>query len=328
MKPHLQTNGLSADAAWPWAGGVRDSITSTTPSAWVRRRGERFVAWGSVVGWLTSAATFVAGMPALKAAGLPVPSFVYFGEVADAFGWPFLVGDSAQVIAYRMDGKECGRAPVDEAMGPALNYRVEVAMTESRGAAYASYAVRSGEKINFVLEADGARYPVTMPSNLEPVGRPGGQSRQDLALGTDADRDGLPDEWESWLMLASGGGLGSNTDISPLEDFDGDGATNGEEFLAGTDPAWDEDLPLLEAVRYDAVGRQVSVAVLTLPGRTYRILSATRLEGDGSGWSVRPFGRTPSAEPKEEYWRGDGQLTWIYLPLAESGSLFLKLEVL
>lgn len=262
-----------------------------------------------------------------RATGLPVPSFSYFGEVRDAYGWPFLAVDAAQVIAYRMDGRECGRAPVDEAMGAVINYRLEVAMAESRGSAYATYAARQGEAITLVLETGGVRYPVTLPSRLAPVGAPGGQVRQDLLLGTDADQDGLPDAWEDWLVEASGGWLKSRADVRPEDDFDGDGVSNGEEYLAGTDPAWAEDFPFLEAVQYDAAVGRVAVAVLTLPGRTYRVFGASTVDAADGQWTPRLIGRDAGVEPRETHWRGDGKWTWVYLRLADQGTEFLRLEV-
>lgn len=265
------------------------------------------------------------------ASGLPVPSFVYYGEITDAFGWPFLGSDAAQLVALRMDGRECGRAPVHEAIGPTINYRVEVAMTEPRGAAYAAYAVREGERITLVLEAEGTQYPVTRPGAVPAVGRPGSLLRQDLALGKDLDGDGLPDEWEEWLIQGSGGLLTTSLDVRPEEDFDSDGVTNREEYLAGTDPAWDEDLPLLEAVEFDRAHGHVAVAVLTVPGRTYRILGALGLSDNApdSNWSPQKIGLSAAADAKDDvdYWRGDGQLTWVYLRVGAVGPSFLKLEV-
>ncbi|MCC7374259.1 MAG: hypothetical protein IT581_06370 [Verrucomicrobiales bacterium] len=263
------------------------------------------------------------------ASGLPVPSFVYYGEITDAFGWPFLGSDNAQVVALRMDGRECGRAPVHEAIGPTINYRVEVAMAEPRGAAYAAYAVREGERITMVLEAGGTRYPVTRPGTVPAVGRPGSLLRQDLALGNDLDGDGLPDEWEEWLIQESSGLLTTSLDVRPGDDFDGDGVTNREEYLAGTDPAWDEDLPLIEAVHYGPSQGQVAVAVLTVPGRTYRILGASILSANASetAWSPQKIGLSATVDPQDDYWRGDGQLTWVYLRVGVTGPSFLKLEV-
>ncbi|MBN1672630.1 MAG: fibronectin type III domain-containing protein [Kiritimatiellae bacterium] len=53
-----------------------------------------------------------------------------------------------------------------------------------------------------------------------------------LSIEVDADRDAMPDAWED-LRLA---GLPDPADRSPSADPDGDGTSNLEEFIAGTDP--------------------------------------------------------------------------------------------
>ncbi len=54
----------------------------------------------------------------------------------------------------------------------------------------------------------------------------------------DADNDNLPDDWERRIAdFDSDDDIVSPADVNPNADFDGDGKTNCEEYLAGTDPA-------------------------------------------------------------------------------------------
>ena len=77
-----------------------------------------------------------------------------------------------------------------------------------------------------VVEAGDARYPLGTPAELAPGGHPGEQVRQDLSLGHGNDQDGLPDEWENWLIANSAGARKSIADVRPEDDFDADGASN------------------------------------------------------------------------------------------------------
>lgn len=53
----------------------------------------------------------------------------------------------------------------------------------------------------------------------------------------DTDKDGLPDDWELRIVNANGGdSIRTIRDVYPEDDFDGDGATNYEEYAAGTAP--------------------------------------------------------------------------------------------
>ncbi len=60
----------------------------------------------------------------------------------------------------------------------------------------------------------------------------------------DFDNDGLPDDWEQQIIDADGGdAIATVQGVLPSEDFDGDGATNSEEYAAGTDPDSASSLP-------------------------------------------------------------------------------------
>ncbi len=67
---------------------------------------------------------------------------------------------------------------------------------------------------------------------------------------TDADNDGLPDDWE----MAHGLNPQSNTDAAA--DSDGDGSSNADEYSAGTDPQDPASYLKFESVSTSAVGTQ------------------------------------------------------------------------
>jgi hypothetical protein len=79
----------------------------------------------------------------------------------------------------------------------------------------------------------------------------------------DRDEDGLPDWWERWYFLSE---VGAAKDA----DVDGDGMTNYQEYLTGTDPlnsASRFDMQIL----LDSVPRQVALTWPSFTNRTYRI---------------------------------------------------------
>jgi hypothetical protein len=97
-----------------------------------------------------------------------------------------------------------------------------------------------------------------------------------LTVLADTDGDGLPDEWE----IANGFSATNATDA--IFDTDGDRATNGEEYVAGTDPNNPLDCFRLECVHADD-SNLCSLRFLAVSNRTYTLLGRGRL-GLGDGW--------------------------------------------
>jgi uncharacterized delta-60 repeat protein len=80
---------------------------------------------------------------------------------------------------------------------------------------------------------------------------------------TDANHNGLPDDWEAAYGWSVGG------PANPNQDSDGDGVTNGDEYLAGTDPANAADSLTITAVEAVSDGERISIR--TVPGKIYRV---------------------------------------------------------
>jgi hypothetical protein len=87
-----------------------------------------------------------------------------------------------------------------------------------------------------------------------------------LTLLADTDGDDLPDEWES------AHGFSETNATDAILDSDGDGATNAEEYLAGTDPHDPQNYLRLELVRANDPSLWV-VRFLAVSNRTYTLLA-------------------------------------------------------
>ena len=85
-----------------------------------------------------------------------------------------------------------------------------------------------------------------------------------LTIGDAADNNvnGLPDDWEQAYF-------GSGATVLPDEDSDGDGFTNLQELLAGTDPTKPDSA--LGVTATDQALDGVRISFTTAPGKTYRV---------------------------------------------------------
>lgn len=93
----------------------------------------------------------------------------------------------------------------------------------------------------------------------------------------DLDGNGLPDAWERRHFLQNGG-------VDPQADPDGDGFSNREECLSGTDPN-DAGSPLYLS-DFGASAAEISISWKGLAGRTYRVYSSESLDLA----SFKPYG--------------------------------------
>jgi len=169
----------------------------------------------------------------------PSPHYKIYGMIRDQVGATLRV-QGAELVLLRGNA-EIGRAPVNPDTNVDWNYELNIRIDQARQntRAYSSKAVPAQGIYSLYVEMNGEKfYPIEVAGTLR-AGNGGERVRLDLNLGADTDLDGLPDVWEAWQLYQSGrqAGADGKWNLSLIDrngDFDGDGVSNYQEYLAGT----------------------------------------------------------------------------------------------
>lgn len=225
--------------------------------------------------------------PTPLAAFPPAPFHTIYGMIRDENGQTLRV-EGAQVIFYR-SGTEVLRETIQEGRLLDQNYQIRLRMDMLRPGTrtYTGVAHNSGSAFSIgILLHDVVYYPIEM-SVTRNVGQPGQRTRLDLTLGVDSDGDGIPDAWEQSQLYAAGYYPVDDTwDLSLLDrdgDFDRDGLSNYQEYIAGTFATDATDYLALRLI--EATGAHAQLSFFSIYGKVYSVESSTDLQT----WTAAPL---------------------------------------
>lgn len=208
---------------------------------------------------------------------VPAPSYNIYGLVKDGYGNTLLSDEDAKVSFY-LDGVETLTVPVSILFGEGHNYLLRVPMDAGYGFTdpYDGDAGVYNQTFTIRLNYGGIVYipiEVMLVSDSLNLGFPGGNLQLDLTMGVDLDGDGIPDQWEidHIANMVFGDGIETIQDVDGFDDFDGDGVSNYDEYMALTYAFDPGDYLYLDIVTHHTVEAVSELKFLIITGKTYTI---------------------------------------------------------
>ncbi len=225
----------------------------------------------------------------------PAPYYTLYGVVRDQIG-STLRAEGAKLVLLK-DNVEIGRAAVFADLRDDYNYELQIRLDQNlpSSRSYSSQTVAAQGLFSLVVDLNGERYyPIEVAGTLR-AGNGGERVRLDLNLGVDANHDGLPDVWQEWQLFQAGrrpGTPGWDINLLPRDgDFDGDGISNYQEYVAGTFAG--DATERFELVLRDKTATTVSCEFYGITGKVYSIEQSTDLRT----WTSVSFSVAAGASP-------------------------------
>ncbi|MDP2897805.1 MAG: lamin tail domain-containing protein, partial [bacterium] len=120
----------------------------------------------------------------------------------------------------------------------------------------------------------------------------------------DVDGDGLPDDWERTIVdFDPGDEIGEIADVQGEDDFDGDGESNLDEWVAGTDPTDASSILAISSI-IKGIDSTMVIRWHSVSNRHYSILRSTDLR---TGFDQIEAASVPATPPENSYTIDTGQ---------------------
>ena len=203
-----------------------------------------------------------------------LPTFTFAGRVTDYAHIGYDADQNVEIRAKDEKGTLVAKTKTSTGGNTAYNFALDIPLASEPAGGY----VTPGTKLVFeFVDPDGKIYTGLVAEGDSSVGRPGGIRELKIALATDADGDGIPDEYVDtlgYLMWLNG-----KESYNPDEDWDADGANNRAEYVAGTNPFDPTDrLSVKEMAEEKGYEGYLKFTFLANQGRSYTVDTAKALK--------------------------------------------------
>jgi len=270
---------------------------------------------------LMAAMAVLPTMAATKPA-IPQAPVITYGIIRDEYGVP-MTKESAATLTLVKDDAHDGDAYATCAVGDSgmagMNYRLSLEIDSS--GPRRPYAVVAGTPM-FVKATRGGKVEELSSAAKFVTPAQGTKQRIDHSFGTDADADGLPDDWEEWVldMADKDSSPSAIAAFRPGDDADGDGMTNLQEFLMGTNPFLETDLFKIESAELVPGMQRARIVFTTTVGRKYRVLMSESLSS--ALWTPVATTRTAGGDFVYGPYDGNGRKMTVYVDARLSAMFF------
>lgn len=236
--------------------------------------------------------------PAVHAAQIPIAlvPFTFAGRIVDYAHIAFDEDAAVEVRVKNLSGELLAKTLTQTRGFTSCNYVITLPVMNQATAG----TTVVGEKVVFeFVDPYGKIYSGLVSEGDAVVGNPGETKMLNIVLATDADKDGVADEYlesiEYWMWK---NGIEGPYDASA--DYDGDGHSNYAEYIAGTNPCDATDrFTVRQMALEEGIGDYLKLRVPIVQGRSYSVDATDSLtEVD---WQTVPFSEDPTKEPEATY---------------------------
>ena len=215
---------------------------------------------------------------------LPLPPFTFAGRVVD---YAHVAYDADQKVEIRVSdaaGNLIAKGQTFTSGKTTYNFAVDVPLSDQA----AQGSLQTGAKVKLVfVDPDGQIFEGLVSEGVATIGKPGELKTLSVALGTDANGDGVADEYVDALAYLMWKNKKSTYEAGA--DWDGDGASNFAEYVAGTNPFDAKDRFSVRQMAVDeGYEDYLKLTFLANQGRTYSVTTKDDLaQGDWRGTSFK-----------------------------------------
>lgn len=223
----------------------------------------------------------------LAAAIQPVslPPFTFAGRITDYAHIAYDADAKVEVRVKAQDGTLLAKTSTATSGRSVFNYRIDIPLASQAIAGH----VKAGESVVFeFVDPKGTLFTGLVSGADATLGAPGDYKRLDVILATDANHDGVADEYVETLEYLMW--LNGISDYNPNADYDGDGHSNYAEYVAGTNPFDKTDRFSVRQMAMDqGIDGYIALRFQVSQGRVYMVDTTMKLDPKEVDWVEAPF---------------------------------------